>query len=95
MKRSLTIVVDGDYDGDGLADLVIRTGPAMLRIRRGLAKGVWEPEGRDVAIPGIGDHTNIEAYAVDTDGNGRDELLLIYRSEGNSPEQIFHLDTGR
>ena len=77
--RSLLIVLDGDYDGDGRRDLAIRTDATTLGIHRGMAEGVWSATPREVAIPPMGDHPDIEGYAVDLDGDRRDELVLVYR----------------
>ena len=80
--RTLMIVADGDYDGDGRKDLAIRTGPETVRIHPGRADGVWaDAEGaRSVAIPPMGDSPDVEGYAADLDGDRRDELVLVYRA---------------
>ncbi|MDJ0973977.1 MAG: VCBS repeat-containing protein [Planctomycetota bacterium] len=80
VQRQLTIVVDGDYDGDGLLDLLIRTGPKTLTIWPGTKQGGWAAEGREIAIPPLGAYANIEGYAYDADGDGKDEVFLLYRA---------------
>ena len=80
--RALMIVADGDYDGDGRKDLAIRTGPETVRIHAGRGSGVWADaeSATTVKIPPMGDSPNVEGYAADLDGNGRDELILVYRA---------------
>lgn len=85
VRRALTLVVDGDYDGDGRKDLAIRTGPETLSIWPGKAGG-WATEARTVKIPAIGAYVDIEAYAYDADGDKKDELLLVYRT-AHEPER--------
>jgi hypothetical protein len=94
VQRSFTIVADGDYDGDGRRDLVIREGPEALRVRRGAPTGVWEPEGRLVAIPPLGDSPTLDAFPGDLTGDGQDELVLVYRRPAGAratPERIVVL----
>jgi hypothetical protein len=80
VKRSYTILATGDLDGDGRKDLVIRSGPETLSVRRGVAKGVWSTEPYEVAIPPIGDSPDVEGHAADLTGDGRDDLVLLYRA---------------
>jgi hypothetical protein len=79
VRRSFTIVVTGDYDGDGRKDLAIRTGPETLSIHAGRPGGVWSAAGRDVPIPPLGDSPDLEAFPADLTGDGKDELVLLYR----------------
>ena len=91
VKRSFTILVKGDYDGDGRKDLLIRTGPQALTVRRGVAAGVWEAEGRQVAIPPTGGHPDVEGYVADLTGDGRDDVVLIYRKVPGGRDRVWVL----
>jgi hypothetical protein len=79
VRRSFTIVVSGDYDGDGRKDLAIRTAPDTLTVHRGVESGVWSAEGVDVAIPPLEDSPDLEGHPADLAGDGKDELVLLYR----------------
>ena len=80
VQRSFTIVASADVDGDGRKDLVIRAGGQALSIRRGVAKGVWATEAREVRIPPLEKSPDVEAYAGDLTGDGKDDLVLLYRA---------------
>ncbi len=88
--RTLMIVVDGDFDGDGRKDLAIRTGPDTVRIHPGRAAGVWADAAgaRSVPIPPMGDSPDVEGYAADLDGDGRDELVLVYRAPPGGKDTV-------
>jgi hypothetical protein len=94
IQRSFTIVTGGDYDGDGRLDLAIREGFDALRVRRGTAEGVWEPEGRRVAIPPMGERPDLDAFPVDLTGDRRDELVLVYRAPPGGRDRVVVLDLG-
>ncbi len=78
--RSYTILSTADLDGDGRKDLVIRTGPDELTIWPSTKDGIWAGEPRKVAIPAIGQSPDIEGYVGDLTGDGRDDLILLYRA---------------
>jgi hypothetical protein len=80
VKRSFTILPTADLDGDGRKDLVIRTSPTTLAVRRGVEKGVWAAEPTTVAIPAVGDSPDVEGYAADLTGDEKDDLVLLYRA---------------
>jgi hypothetical protein len=89
IQRSFTIVVDGDYDGDGRKDLLIRTAPAEMTLRRGVKGGVWEEEGRRLEIPAPGASADLEGFAADLDGDRKDEVVLLYRGPPGGKDRIF------
>lgn len=91
VTRSFTIVATADLDADGRRDLVIRTGPSTLLVRRGTAAGVWEKEPRSVTIPALAAGEELEAYAADLDGRPGDELALLYRAPEGTPDRLVLL----
>jgi hypothetical protein len=94
IQRSFTIVTDGDYDGDGRLDLAIREGFDAFRLRRGAPQGVWEKEGRLVPVPPMGEHPDLDAFAADLTGDGRDELVLVYRAPPGGRDRVVVLAPG-
>ena len=91
VKRSYTILATADLDGDGRKDLVIRTGPDVLSVRRGVEKGVWASEPYEIPIPPIGDSPDIEGYAGDMNGDGKDDLVLLYRAPPGGKDRTYLL----
>jgi len=92
--RSFTILVDGDFDGDGRKDLAIRTAPDEITIHLGTKAGVWAgPKARiRVAIPPKGASPDIDGYVADLDGDGRDELVLLYRKPPGGRDRLWIVD---
>ena len=91
VERSFTILPEADVDGDGLKDLLIRTSDEELTVRRGRAKSVWEAEGRTLKIPPRGASPDIEGYTADQDGDGKAEVVLLYRKPPNGKDRVFIL----
>ena len=91
VKRSFTIVTTADLDGDGRKDLVIRTAPDTLSVHRGTASGVWEKEPALVPIPPMGTSPDVEGYAADLTGDGKDDLVLLYRAPPGGEDRVFVL----
>jgi hypothetical protein len=60
-------------------DLVIRTGDAQVTVRRGTPTGVWSRESYELPIPPVGNSPDVEGYGADLTGDGRDDLILLYR----------------
>ncbi len=91
VKRNLTILTTGDHDGDGRRDLLIRTGPETLTLRRGLPQGVWEQEGRTIAIPSTAGTTRVDGLPADVTGDGKDEIVLVYHFGPGQPDRVVVL----
>lgn len=90
VTRSLTILVTGDYDGDGRKDLAIRTDGETLTIRPGMrGRAVWAAEGRDVPIPPVGDSPGVEGHTADLTGDGKDEVVLLYRKAHGGRDRVW------
>ncbi len=90
VNRSFTIVVDGDFDGDGLNDLLIRQSGDSCMVYLSDRDALWK-RGKPLAvsIPPVGNHPDVDGYAADLTGDGRDELLLIYRAPPNGRDRTF------
>lgn len=88
VERSLTIVTSGDYDGDGKRDLALRTGDTTLRIHRGLDGARWADKGQDFTIPSSADVDTVEGQPLDANGDGKDELALLYVGADGAPDRV-------
>ena len=91
VQRSYTILATADLDGDGRKDLVIRTAPDTLSVHRGTASGVWEKEPTPVRIPTMGKSPDVEAYAADLTGDGKDDLVLLYKAPPGGSDVVLFL----
>ena len=91
VKRSFTIVATADLDGDGRKDLVIRSSPETLSVRRGVAEGVWSSDPGTIRIPAMGKSPDLEAYAADLTGDGRDDLVLLYKAPPGGSDLVVFL----
>jgi len=88
VERSLTIVTRGDYDGDGKRDLALRTGDTTLRIHRGLEGARWADKGQDYTIPSSAEVDTVEGQPLDANGDGKDELALLYLGADGAPDRV-------
>ncbi len=91
VRRSFTILPTGDLDGDRRKDLAIRTAKDELSVWRGGGDRLWEAEPRKVRIPPMGDSPDLEARAADLSGDGKDDLLLLYRGAPGAPDRLVVL----
>jgi hypothetical protein len=91
VTRSFTILATGDLDGDGRKDLVIRSGPGTLQVRKGTAEGVWAKDAAAVGIPTLGAGEECEAHAANLDGKPGDDVLLHYRGADSAHDRLYVL----
>ena len=92
VDRSMTLVVDGDIDGDGLADLVRRNGATQMVVHRGARQGVWTKQGVTLEMPSTAGSLEALAYAGDFDGDNRDELILVLRGSPARKPALWLID---
>ncbi len=94
VDRAVTLLVDVDRDGDGRHDL-LRRDATGLRWHRGVASGVWEKDGVALSIPPRGESIGVPAYSGDLDGDGCDEVILLYRAPPGGRDAAVVLRGGR
>ena len=93
VKRSFTILLDGDFDGDGRKDLAIRTGPEAMTMRRGTATGAWETEGTELPIPPVGDAPGRGRLHRGPGRDGRARWSCPYRGPPGGHDRLWVLRT--
>jgi len=74
------IATFGDLNGDGLPDLLLSVGKDQLGIHWGRRGGMWRSEPEDRVQGSFPIHGS-RVRVLDLDGDGRDDLLLIYYRE--------------
>lgn len=86
---------DGDFDGDGVHDFVVKTGADVLGVFRGTSDGAFsaEPDVM-IEIPDASAHLSVEEYLFDLDRDGRCDLLLHYRGAGELGDEYRLLLSG-
>lgn len=91
-----TVVANaGDFDGDGLLDLLHRTEKDQLSFFRGLAGRQFEEDASSKAeIPDVDPFRFCLAEVHDLDQDGRSDVLLRYTSWDREKDRITLLVTG-
>ncbi|MCI0340000.1 MAG: VCBS repeat-containing protein [Planctomycetales bacterium] len=85
---------DGDYDGDGRRDLLLRSGADALAIHLGLEGGGYpEAPDRIVGIPPLEGFRFVLPRIEELNGDGRSDLLLHYRDWEDQADQVVVLLT--
>ncbi|RMG16169.1 MAG: VCBS repeat-containing protein [Planctomycetota bacterium] len=91
VKLGSTVVatVDGDYDGDGVKDLLYRSDEDRLSVYRGVPRaGVAEEASLEVPVRDVEDYRFAMPTVVDLDGDGRDDVVLRYWSWDRSRDAL-------
>lgn len=87
---SLIASIDGDFDGDGVKDLIYRTDATTLAIYGGLRdrKGLTESPITELEIPSTDDYRFVLPQVEDLNKDGRADIVLRYQSWDRKEDKI-------
>jgi hypothetical protein len=87
---TLIASLDGDFDGDGLKDLVYRTDPTTLSIYPGLPNrgGIADSPSAQVTIQSTDDYRFVQPSVDDLNGDGRADIVLRYFSWDRKTDRV-------
>lgn len=85
---TIVATVEGDLDGDGKKDLVLRTDDDTLAVHRGLTRGMSESPAGELEVPSVDPYRFVLPVVVDLDGDGRDEVILRYYSWDRTKDRL-------
>lgn len=93
---TVVATVDGDYDGDGIKDLLFRTDDDTLSFYRGVAKrGMEKSVSYTAKVPSLDDYRFCLPLVRDLDGDGHDDVVLRYWSWDRKGDRITILRARR
>jgi hypothetical protein len=77
LETPFLMTVDGDVNGDGLRDMIIKDQPDRLEIRYGTSDGVFHKStDREIPIRDTGGLASEPALVTDLNGDGLDDVIL-------------------
>lgn len=86
---------DGDFDGDGKNDMIVKTGADIVEIFRGLGDGSFSAEpSAQLPMDDSSEYLTVEKYLFDLNVDGRCDLLLHYRGSGELRDKYRLLLSG-
>ncbi|MBL4850384.1 MAG: VCBS repeat-containing protein [Planctomycetes bacterium] len=93
---SVVVAIDGDFDGDGKKDLLLREDDTTLGIYRGLAgRELEEDASTTVEVPSAEEYQFCLPLISDLDSDGNSDLILRYWSWDRSADRVVLLITKR
>jgi hypothetical protein len=89
LGTTLAVNFDGDFDGDGRRDLVVRRGNVLLDVFLGGDEGVFgRKPWRSLTIPNAEKYRYVFPEAVELNGDGRSDILLHYRDWSEARDAV-------
>ncbi|MBI3270010.1 MAG: VCBS repeat-containing protein [Planctomycetes bacterium] len=87
------ITFDGDFNGDGLRDLIVKTDPQTLTLFEGRRQGVFdEKPGLRIPTMDTSAYTGATVLVRDLNGDGVSDIILLHRdieNKANAIELLF------
>ncbi|MCA9300615.1 MAG: VCBS repeat-containing protein, partial [Phycisphaerales bacterium] len=92
LGSSVVASVDGDYDGDGVKDLLYRTDNETLGVFRGLpGRRLAESPAGEAEVPDLDAVRFTLPYVHDLDGDGRADVVLRYWTWDKDADRLILL----
>ena len=84
----------GDLTGDGVNDMLMSVGPDRLALYVGSKNGGFDSaRASEVEVPSALNYRGIRNFAVDLDGDGRDEVVLTYLGWNPADNRVVVIGT--
>ncbi len=92
VENQMVYSFEGDYDGDGRKDFLMRRAPTELVVFRGGESGFEAEPAATWTIDDSSDYLTIRPRLCDLNVDGRTDLLLLYDArEGGADRYVFRL----
>jgi len=85
---SAVLSVLGDFDGDGMRDLLLRSSSDELAVFRGEGRKFADDETITISVQTMDGYRFLEPETVDLNGDGRSDLVLTYYSWDQKHDRI-------
>lgn len=83
--------VEGDFDGDGRRDALIRSDDGALGVLRGTGFGFADGEAGEVELPELEEYQFAMPIVHDLDGDGRSDVVVRLFSWDRDDDRIILL----
>ena len=95
---SATLTAGGDFDGDGVNDLIVRSGSKSLAVYPGGGRQFAEDAAFEIEVSDMDGYRFLEPLALDLNGDAVSDLVLTYYSwdgKGDRVSIVLSSDTKR